>query len=776
MEARSGIYSHPHVLIEDHINRCLDLMNFYIEKVPILDGATKTAITVSTALHDFGKCTSYFQDYMRALMEGRKPRREKLREHAFLSGVYTFYKLRDLVEDPYLLLFSFVAVKRHHTNPSSFYEETSIPVEEEIDTLQRQIESIDESRANVFLSNLNLPENLKERILFDRSAFLRSLEDILKDIRKLRREVRKCRTDIRDFIRFQYIFSLILDSDKTEAGAKPFRPERIEEIPPKAVLSFKEKNLKGDSPINKLREESFREVLGQEIDLTQRIYSITLPTGMGKTLTGFAFALKLRETLIREKDVVPRVIYSLPFLSIIDQNADVLEKVLREEFERVDGRLLLKHHHLSQAGDFGEFEFSVSRVLTEGWNSEIVITTFVQLFETLLSYRNSTSRRFNRLANSIVILDEVQSLPTKYWHLLREMIREVSESLNTYFILMTATQPYLVEECRELASKEMYLEKLDRITAHFDLEERTIDEFLESLDLKDGRTYLFIANTVPSSKEIYRKLKEKLGEDIGYLSTSVVPYKRRERIEKIRKGLYRVVVSTQLVEAGVDIDFDVVYRDFAPLDSLNQSAGRCNRNMERGKGEFRVVRLVDGEGKPFTRGVYDAVLTRITHELLKGVEILSEKEFTLLVEEYFKRVWEKISKDESEDILEAVRCFRFTSDGENVSISRFTLIEDQPYKEDVFVQLNEEAVEVWERAKSIIKDLRARRIDLFRAKEEFEKLRPDFYRFVISEDVRKNQPLLDEDLNILVVNREEIERYYDPETGFIREGESFIGV
>ena len=774
MEARSGIYSHPYVLIEDHINRCLELMNFYMEEVPILDEDTKTAITVSTALHDFGKCTSYFQDYMRALMEDKKPKREKLREHAFLSGVYTFYKLRDLVEDPYLLLFSFVAVKRHHTNLYSFYEETSILVEEEIDILQRQVESINEGKTNIFLSNLNLPESLKKAILFDKSTFLRSLEDTLKDIKKLRRKVRKCRTDIRDFIRFQYIFSLLLDSDKTEVGAKPFRPERIEDIPPRAVLSFKEKNLKGDSPINKLREEAFREVLGQEIDLSQRIYSITLPTGMGKTLTGFAFTLKLREVLIRKKGIVPRVIYSLPFLSIIDQNAEVLEEILQEEFERIDGRLLLKHHHLSQAGDFGEFEFSVSRVLTEGWNSEIVITTFVQLFETLLSYRNSTSRRFNKLANSIVILDEVQSLPTKYWHLLREMIKEVSESLNTYFILMTATQPYLVEECRELASKKRYLEKLDRITAHFDLEERTIDEFLESLDFEDGRTYLFIANTVASSKEIYRKLKEKLGEDIGYLSTSVVPYERRERIEKIRRGLYRVVVSTQLVEAGVDIDFDVVYRDFAPLDSLNQSAGRCNRNMERGKGEFRVIRLVNEKGEPFTKGVYDSVLLEITQKLLRGVKNLSEKDFTLLIEEYFRRVWEKMSKDKSEEILEAVRCFRFTGDEDNVSIRDFKLIEDQPYKKDVFIQLNEEAKDIWRKAKDIIKDLKAKKIDIFEAKDEFEKIKSDFYKFVVSVDIRDNQPVYDEDLNIFFVNKEDIERYYDPETGFISEGGSFV--
>ncbi len=773
MEAKSGLYSHPNVFIEDHINRCLELMNFYMEEAPILDNETKTTITVSTALHDFGKCTSYFQDYMRALMEGIKPKTDRLKEHAFLSGVYAFYSLKKLVNDPYLLLFSFIACKRHHTNPCSFTEETSI-IDEDREFLKKQIGSIDDEKTYIFLSNLNLPESLKEAIYFNKKEFLDNLPDILKEIKRLKRDVRKCKTEIKDFVRFQYIFSLILDSDKTEAGAKPFRPERVKEIPPKAVVSFKEKNLKRDSPINRLREEAFREALEREIDLSKKLYSITLPTGMGKTLTGFAFALKLREAIAKDRGTVPRIIYSLPFLSIIDQNAEVLERVLEEEFKEVSGKILLKHHHLSQVGDFGEFEFSVSRVLTEGWNSEMVITTFVQLFETLISHRNSTSRRFNKLANSVVILDEVQSLPTQYWYLLRQMIQEVSESLGTYFIFMTATQPYLVEECVELASKERYIKKLDRITAFFDLEERTIDEFLDSIELRGDKTYLFIANTIASSKELYKKLKERLGEDICCLSTSLVPYERKERIDRIKKRHYRVVVSTQLVEAGVDIDFDVVYRDFAPIDSLNQSAGRCNRNMAAGKGEFRVVRLVDEEGRPFTRGVYDAVQTRITRELLEGVKSLSEKEFTSLIDDYYKKVWESMSMDESKEILKAVRCFRFT--GEDVSIRNFRLIEDQPYKRDVFVQLNEEAVEVWEKAKTILKDLKAKNINVFQAKEEFEKLKPDFYKFVVSVNVGDNQPLLDNDLNMFIVNVEDIESYYDPETGFISDGGTFIGV
>ncbi len=713
-------------------------------------------------------------------MEGNKPKGGHLKEHAFLSAIYTFYCLKNLIEDRHLLVFSYVACKRHHTNLHSFYEEASIGLESELKFLITQAKSIDEKRTNIFISNLNLPEEMKETIHFNKTTFLDSLPNIVKEIKSFRKDIRKCKANIKEFITFQYLFSLILDADKTEAGAKPFKPERVEKILPDVVVSFKEKHLKSKSPINELREEAFNEVLDRELDTSHKLYSITLPTGMGKTLTGFAFALKLREAIIKEKGTVPRIIYSLPFLSIIDQNADVLENVLKEAFSEVSSSILLKHHHLSGVGRFiderEEFDYGVSRVLTEGWNSEIVITTFVQLFETLISWRNSTSRRFNKIANSIVILDEVQSLPTKYWYLLRKFIKEISGDLNTYFIFMTATQPYLVDGCMELVSKEKYLEKLDRIIAYFDLEEKTIDEFLRNIEIRSDKTYLFITNTIFSSKELYKKLKDIVKDRVCYLSTSITPYERRKRIEEIRKGFYRIVVSTQLVEAGVDIDFDVVYRDFAPLDSLNQSAGRCNRNMERGKGEFRVIRLVDEKGQPFTKGVYDSVLLYTTRELLKSVGSLSEKDFTLLIEEYFKTLWDRISRDRSEDILEAVKCFRFTAEENNTAISGFQLIEDLPYRKDVFIQLNDEAIEVWEKAKNTVRDLKGRKIGIFEAKESFEKLKPDFYKFVVSVDIRNNQPLWDEDLNIFVVDKNNINDYYNTETGFIERGGSFIGL
>ncbi|MEM3986955.1 MAG: CRISPR-associated helicase Cas3' [Candidatus Methanomethylicia archaeon] len=772
MATKSGLYSHPRVFIEDHINGCLELLNFYLQKeIPLVSDDFILSATILTALHDFGKCTKYFQDYITG-----RAQRSKLSEHSLISAIYTYYCAKKLISDPKLLSFSFVACKSHHTDPESFTSEFTFG-EDEIERLNKQIESIDQEKTNIFISNLNLPENVKKSFFLNKEDFINKLPEIVKEIKGFRNSFRTCESKIEDFVKFQYIFSLLLDSDKTEAGAKSYTPERVSGISLEVVNQYKANNLFKRREIDHLREEAYKGILNREVDLSQRFYSITLPTGMGKTLAGFAFALKLRELIKKEKGTLPRIIYSLPFVSIIDQNAEVLIKVLKTEFQEVEGKILIKHHHLSEPA-FRDYEFSEARLLTEGWNSEIVITTFVQLFHTLLSAKNSEFRRFNKLANSILLIDEVQALPTKYWHLIRELLKEVSKNLDVYIILMTATQPYLLEEAVELANPQIFWKKLNRIKVFINLNKITLEQFAHSLEFKKDKSYLFITNTIGSSKKLYRLLKECKGEDICYLSTSILPCERAKRIKEIKDGKYRIVVSTQLVEAGVDIDFDEVYRDFAPLDSLNQSAGRCNRNMEKGQGNFYVVKLVDSDGNLFYPKIYDSVLCHMTEEILKRVKELTEQEFTELIEEYFSKLWKELPAKESKDILEAVKCFRFSSDSisDSISIQNFQLIEDDKYKQDVFVEINEEAFNVWNEAKGIITNLRERKIDFFEAKEAFEKLKSTFYKFVISVNIKDNPPPYDEDLKIYFVNKDMLKYYYDFETGFIEKGAPFFGL
>jgi CRISPR-associated endonuclease/helicase Cas3 len=777
METKSGLYSHPCIFIEDHTNKCLDLLNFYLQRgVSIADGNFIISAIVLTALHDFGKGTKYFQDYITG-----KTKKSKLSEHSLISSIYVFHCIKNILPDQDLLAaFSFVACKRHHTDPNSFIDEFAFD-DRDIRHLQKQVDSINQEKTNIYITNLNLLEDLKKNIFFDKEKFKKELFELTEEISSFRSFFRqnifkRSISELCDFIKFQYLFSLLLDSDKTEAGARSFIPKRISHIPIDVVSRYKANHLSCNREIDSLREKAYQRVLNHKIDLSQKMYSITLPTGMGKTLTGFAFALKLREAIKKEKGVAPRIIYTLPFISIIDQNAEVLKNVLETEFNQIDGKILLKHHHLSEP-KFEEYDFGEARLLTEGWNSEVIITTFVQLFHTLVSTRNSEFRRFNKLGNSILLIDEVQALSTKYWHLIREMLKEVSRNLNTYIVLMTATQPYLLEEALELANPQEFKNKLNRIRVFINLEKHSLDEFVKSMDFQKDKTYLFITNTINSSKEFYHLLKKSVGEDVCYLSTSVLPCERAKRIEDIKKGKYRFVVSTQLVEAGVDIDFDIVYRDFAPFDSLYQSAGRCNRNMEKKKGEFYVMIFTDSGGNLFYPRIYDPVLCHITKKVLKDKQELTEQEFSNLIEKYYRMVWEEISQEKSKNLLEAIKSFRFSTDFSNsISIKDFQLIEDDKYKKDVFIEINNEATQVWNKAKSIIRKLREKVIDFFSAKEEFDKLKPDFYKFVISANIEKNIPPYDEELKIYFVNKNMLKSYYSSGTGFIEKGEAFLVV
>ncbi len=779
-ETKSGLYSHPDVFIEDHINRCLELAHFFLnQKLPFLTEEIYKAILIAIALHDFGKTTSYFQDYIK----GTKSEKSRLATHSFISGVYAYYVSKKFLKNEILPFFLYVICKRHHSNLDGFVLEAESVINKE-EFILKQLEAIDEEKCNIFIKNLNLPEEIKKGLFFSKKEFAEALEDTIKEIKKFRKSFRK-KQSIKNYLLFQYIFSLVLDADKTEAGAKPFTPKRYDHIPFEVIEEYKKKNFKLSTKsksvnllekINQLRERAFKEVMSKELNLAQKIYSLTLPTGMGKTLTGFAFALRLRETIKKVKGYTPRIIYSLPFLSIIDQNAEVLKSILETRF-KVTSSLLLKHHHLSEK-TYEEYEFSISRVLTEGWNSEVVITTFVQLFETLFSWRNQNSRRFNKLAGSIILIDEVQALPSKYWHLLRDVLTELSEEMETYIIFMTATQPYLIKSVEELVNKNFYFSQLNRISFFVDvIEEKTIENFISQLKLKQDKTYLFIANTVSSAKALYEGIKKLTNEKICYLSTHIIPFERKQRIKAIKDKTFRIAVTTQLVEAGVDIDFDVVYRDLAPLDSLSQSAGRCNRNMTADKGEIKIITLANEKKRPFCSYIYDPVLIDGSKSILKDCQNpISEPEFISLVEEYFKEVWKRISPDISNRIKNALQTFSFSGEKgvDKLHIKDFKLIEEEVYKSDVFIEIDEEAQKVWKEAKEIIRKLKQKKLSLFEAKEAFEKIKPQFYQYVISVPVKDNTPEPDEELNIYYVPYETLETFYDPETGFKMKGDLYL--
>lgn len=299
------------------------------------------------------------------------------------------------------------------------------------------------------------------------------------------------------------------------------------------------------------------------------LYTLTVPTGGGKTITSMAFALKHAR-----QHGMDRVIYVIPYNSIIEQNAAVFKEALGE-------RNVLEHHSGFTYDDKDE-SLAPQRLATENWDMPVIVTTTVQFFESLFANRTSKCRKLHSIANSVVIFDEAQLLPTKY---LLPCVRAISELVHNYkstCVLCSATQPALNKLfLAGIKSREL----CDHTKEHFGFFKRTRLQSIGELSdtelaqrLNGEKQVLCIVSTRKQAQNVFSLLS---GDGVFHLSTFMYPRHRRKVLEEIKarldKGEPCRVVSTSLIEAGVDVDFPVVYRAEAGLDSLIQAAGRCNR-------------------------------------------------------------------------------------------------------------------------------------------------------------------------------------------------------
>lgn len=778
----SELYSHEGKLLEEHLVNVADIAIQNLDQTP--DDIFKyygkhtlsKLIRVCALCHDIGKATSYFQEYLFAPASIKdKLKNKDETHHGLLSAIAAYFAAKAEFEKDnlpkgdkgdFLPLIAFLSVRRHHGDFIDVMNEVILN-EKEKGVLLRQVDSIQETKLALVnerlrQAGLNIDittSHLKEWVL----AFQDELRHWRMKLRKLERM-----KDIEPYILTNFVFSLLIDADKSEVtvGKNVERPDV--DLGANVVDNYKATMNIKDSWLNALRQKAYEEVLSAPIELNAKIMSINLPTGLGKTLTSLAFALKLRKWIQSTKGYTPRIIYSLPFLSIIEQNAEQFEKVLIANGFDVDTSLLLKHHHLADVyyrKGQDEFESDDAKILIEGWNAEIVVTTFVQLFHTIFSNRNRNLRKFHRLSGSIIILDEVQSIPTHYWLLVGEMFKKLTQDLDVYVIFVTATEPLIFSrhEVTHLVNREFYFNNMGRVTIIPRIDTcLNLEEFTESLKLDNDKSYLFILNTIESAKAFYKLLREKTGEEIVYLSTHVVPYERLERIRLMKERKTRLAVTTQVVEAGVDIDFDVVYRDLAPLDSINQAAGRCNRNG-MGKGHVIVVSLKD-ERRTYASYIYDSVLLDITKRLLNKRDFIEEKEFLGIIEEYYAEVQAKKSSDISRELLTAVYKMKYESVDGSTCISDFQLIEQDYPKIDVFVELNEEAKQIWQRYVEI-KEID----DKFERRMQFDRIKADFYKYTVSVP-RTISNIPPEVAGFRYVSNNVLNEYYDKNTGFITQG------
>ncbi len=613
----------PH-LLHDHLREVGKLARkFASNGNPVLAEAAEWA----GLLHDLGKYREEFQDYLRG---NRKSSHET---HHAVYGAALAFRQRKLV-------LAFV-IAAHHAglHDTEALRELLRDARYDFDCLpdlQRRFETE--------VDNLNLdfpdPEFCKDKLQLE--MFTRM------------------------------VFSALVDADflDTEAHYQTQARQSFA-LDPERMLAqlLAEKNAKPSAgELNALRNRIFQQCLDAAAS-PPGFFSLTVPTGGGKTLSGMAFALKHAHL-----HGLRRVIVVIPYLSIIEQNAAQYRRI----FDPEDKGVVIEHHSSVKVPDDADEERRRSPLeyAAENWDAPIVVTTSVQFIESLFASRTSRCRKLHNIARSVVIFDEVQTLPTHLLNPLLNVLRELQRTYGVSFVFSTATQPAfrksgsVVEGFAENEITEITkdtgetFQHLQRVRYRFSTPIQTISWATIAAQMAERKQSLCVINTRRQAFELWNELHRLLPEgerdSLFHLSSWMCAQHRFDLLgddktidaktirARLKRGAPCRVVSTQLIEAGVDVDFPLVYRALAPLDSIVQAAGRCNREGrltdESGRPALGEVILFTPEENRLPPGIYQTA-TGITNTLLQQI---SEERLATdhqLFERYFTQLYQLAETD-----------------------------------------------------------------------------------------------------------------------------------
>ncbi len=665
--------SHPGKFLEQHLIEVANESRRILDHPALKEREFLRELGFFTGLaHDFGKFTTFFQAHLKKEHVSRR-----LSQHSMISAFFAAYLVRkhfpDHREAP---LLAYLAVHRHH-GYLRIPEQTFPREENEWDILRKQWENLQEHREEIRATFSRIYSKADEGFLgysFEQiEIFVRELRYLFRELlRSLRRKTLHSEElgpeTGRLALRIQLLFSALISADKFAASGID-RPKR-ENLEPSLVDSYLANKKAGLNPIDQLRSLLQEKVWNRaEKEKIPGLFTLTAPTGSGKTLTAFKAALIWRKRLKKIWGTPPRIIYALPFINLIEQVEEVLREVLtfHPRYERFSGRFLIAHHHLAKVRyqDEEEKPLREALMLVEGWESEVIITTFVQVFHTIFGYENRMLKKMHNLLGSILILDEPQQFPPEYWKALGWIFSLLQQELGVTILIMTATQPRLMEKIKtvELSPENyifLFFKKIKRIKAEEVLENDNLFELIKK-GVSQGKSQLIVVNTIRTSLEMWEKIREQFSDvRRWYLSTNIVPFHRRKRIKEIHDALGDgpfLVVSTQVIEAGVDLDFDRVFREISPLDSFVQAAGRCNREGKQDRGEVFRFSLKES----LLRGsyVYGRVALEVVREVWKG-EVLDDERLYQRLGDYFSLLLKRISQEKSVELWEAYCHLRFS--------------------------------------------------------------------------------------------------------------------
>ena len=573
--------------------------------------------------HDLGKADPAFQQYIDGKGNGTP--------HALPSAWFTYASTKDVLAAE--------AVRRHHSH--------MVNVQEMVNYWGGDALSAEKIRQTMQRLCPEWKEMISEDELNDLSMSLLLEKDFSQE----------------DWARFRTLYSLFVTADRMDALG-------VRRANHRAFPQMERPVFEKESSMNKWRENVRLNCLTNAKKAGDPgIYTLSLPTGTGKTLLG----LEIAEKWALEKGY-KNLIYALPFISIVEQNAKVAKDVFGDDN-------VLEDHSMARGFEESEDVSPLGRMtsLFRYWSQPVTVTTFSQLWEALFNSKANSSMNFHRLSRAIVIMDEPQAVRPQLWSGFGKSLQYLSDKWKTVFLFMTATQPRMVSG-EELAPCQVVKQRPFKTRHIFKILEGTHD-LTELPDLLQDNlpdwegSGLVVLNTKRSALKAHDLLTEMVGARPTYfLSRGMTPGHRRKVLKELRekgkKGIRHYLVSTQVIEAGVDLDFEWAFRDMGPLDSIVQVAGRCNRNFKLpSPGKVLVAELKSNEGsKSFCRFVYDEVLIGATKGILKEYPEFDESEIAEVVDRYFRlildglrpeSVWEQIGEGKWDELPPIIKEKRY---------------------------------------------------------------------------------------------------------------------
>ncbi|MBS5523584.1 MAG: CRISPR-associated helicase Cas3' [Clostridiales bacterium] len=562
----------------------------------------KNISKVIALLHDAGKLTDDFYDYMKSIQKyGKKaPKREV--DHASAGARI----IEEIGRDGQMAQLAAMVIYSHHGLLDCIDLRSGLRLSESREMDKEIFETVKQRYFQICDKNILKSYALKAH---------NDIQDILRQIAAFEKGC-DC-GHVYPHMCFDFgmvgrtLLSLLMDSDWSDAASfseaaplpRRISDERTDKIWAECLIHL-EAFVEGlskehQSALNVYRNEIYKKCKKMGLD-EWALYRFTAATGSGKTLSALGFALYHAKKYHKK-----HIIYVAPYNSILEQNSEVIRKAVGND------TIVLEHHCHVFFEDDGQMD--IYKKLTESWDLPIIATTAVQMLETLFSGKKSSIRRMYNLYNSVIIFDEVQALPVRCTELFNLAVNFLTNFCHTTVVLCSATQPSLARlndnnlgECHEMAE---YSEQYSNIFKRAVIEDKTklipggmniedLKKFILEC-LKAVKKILVIVNTKACAKAVYEALKAKKDEfELYHLSTNMCPAHRQDELSSMARALGRrdrrpvICVSTQLVEAGVDISFECVIRSMAGLDHIIQAAGRCNRHKEMaGPGKVYVVKM-----------------------------------------------------------------------------------------------------------------------------------------------------------------------------------------